>query len=301
MRCAGPAFWRRWHARGVRRDELALDGCKGSEGIWRSLPATAQAQKVENPGPPRGHRTTFPTSLTSPGSSRSLSSFGSSEFGWAPRSGCLEGFLKGREDPVSPVAKDTRLRAPVAWAGGQHPALPSALPRVAARLQRARLWAASPSAAGTRAASVRRGRTEGWPGCPHSSISCALRGKRRPVSAEKPAAAPECPRRHSQGHVGSRVPALRSRRGRGLLCLCPGPEANAAGDNERSTCTPTPTPTLQHQRGGEVPGLLHDALPSIQRCLLPLGHHFELHSEVSSDRIVVIDCRVVSDHLGAVR
>lgn len=41
-------------------------------------------------------------SLTSPGSSRSLSSFGRSELGWAPRPGCLEGSLKGREGPIRP-------------------------------------------------------------------------------------------------------------------------------------------------------------------------------------------------------
>lgn len=68
-----------------------------------------------------------------------------------------------------------------------------------------------------------------------------------------------------------------------------------------STCTNPQGPTLQLQGGREVSGLLHDALPGTLRCLFPLCHHLELHSEGSNDRIVVVDHSVCSHHLGAVR
>lgn len=113
----------------------------GVEGTGACGVVRLPTQKLEDAGPSAEHRTRIPISLTSPGSSRSLSSSGSSEVGWVPRPGCLEGFLKGREDPVT-----WRLKT-----SDHHPVLPSPPPRAAASRSRACLAPAFLSAAGARA------------------------------------------------------------------------------------------------------------------------------------------------------
>lgn len=113
----------------------------GVEGTGACGVVRPRTQKLEDAGPSAERRTRIPISLTSPGSSRSLSSSGSSEVGWVPRPGCLEGFLKGREDPVT-----WRLKT-----SDHHPVLPSPPPRAAASRSRACLAPAFLSAAGARA------------------------------------------------------------------------------------------------------------------------------------------------------
>lgn len=107
-----------------------------------------------------------------------------------------------------------------------------------------------------------------------------------------------CPGNTKRGRASKLSPAL-----------CPaGVTLNFMGSNPRKSAAQgspggqTPRKrTLQLQRGREVACLLHDALPGILRCLFPLSHHLELHSEGSDDGIVVIDHSVFSHHLGAVR